>query len=884
MPISIVRCLLIWLLFLIGTMAIHAQQIDNIKVEHSNSSIPIILNNGVIELSWLIDNNGKSQLQHVVLDYNGGKRSVGDVESLHTVLFSARKPSDSILLPIELEGKMDGTPELHYHRVIPPWKKNLSPANLNVVGQEISYEPLLIELVTNTSLHLRGNTENFIISEKWSLDSTFKNDIKVNIILKAKSPGFYSIVSPSLFSIEKKDIQWGIIPGVIQGNYFNDDFVRAYAYGHGIPDESVVVRERTVTSLTSMMTTKRGMTVAATAEPGTGRDPWKDDKKTQSDWDLGLSLIRRDGMVMPTLYHPVLGEPGSYLNKGDSVTFSFRYTITHSEWYPVFKHVVNNVYRLPEFLTLKETDHSLTDRLYDMYSYVLDKRFSQWKTDTLDGTIIGAQRYLGGIYESNRDAIKNADYGAMWMLAKQTDDPYLINDILPFALNFKIKQQNDEKGFFHGAASGQYYLYESKKFTEEWGPYTEPVATTYYMLIDIGNILLFEPDNDVLRERLRNAADRLLAWMKPNGQWEVAYDNVTQSPMFLDLEDLRPTFYGLLVAYRILKDEKYLLAAQKGADWFIDNAVSSGRFIGVCGDTRFAPDFATAQGIEALLTLYEETRQKKYKEAAIRTAQIFITYIYTHPIPSQAEKQVRDQIRKDWEITQVGLNVEHGGTIGSANNRGPILLTSHAGLFVRLYKMTGDSLYLTLARTAVWGRDAFVDKASGVASYYWDDMDKGPGPYPHHAWWQIGWIMDYLLSEISLRSGDKIQFPSGFIAPKVGPHKTYGFDKGILFDRSVELIMRKNLVKSDSPHIEYVMAHDKGNKEFYIMLLNNSVKSQHLKISINPEIILEDRTQQLYHLELMGAGGIIEEQLDISETSEILFDALDLKILKMKYL
>lgn len=75
--------------------------------------------------------------------------------------------------------------------------------------------------------------------------------------------------------------------------------------------------------------------------------------------------------------------------------------------------------------------------------------------------------------------------------------------------------------------------------------------------------------------------------MKPNGQWEVAYENKTLKPTFTDITDLRPTFYGLLIAYEILKDKKYLQAAIQGADWYVENAVKKGHFLGVCGDTRF---------------------------------------------------------------------------------------------------------------------------------------------------------------------------------------------------------------------------------------------------------------------------------------------------------
>jgi uncharacterized protein YyaL (SSP411 family) len=89
----------------------------------------------------------------------------------------------------------------------------------------------------------------------------------------------------------------------------------------------------------------------------------------------------------------------------------------------------------------------------------------------------------------------------------------------------------------------------------------------------------------------------------------------------------------MLVAYQILKDAKYLNAAKKGADWLIDNSVKTGSYLGVCGDARYAPDFATGQSAQAFLDLYDITHKEEYKKAAVGAAKIYTTSIYTHPIP-----------------------------------------------------------------------------------------------------------------------------------------------------------------------------------------------------------------------------------------------------------
>jgi hypothetical protein len=56
--------------------------------------------------------------------------------------------------------------------------------------------------------------------------------------------------------------------------------------------------------------------------------------------------------------------------------------------------------------------------------------------------------------------------------------------------------------------------------------------------------------------------------------------------------------------------------------------VKTGSFLGVCGDARYAPDFATGQSAQAFLDLYEITKTEKYKDAAIAAAKIYTTRPY----------------------------------------------------------------------------------------------------------------------------------------------------------------------------------------------------------------------------------------------------------------
>ncbi len=140
-----------------------------------------------------------------------------------------------------------------------------------------------------------------------------------------------------------------------------------------------------------------------------------------------------------------------------------------------------------------------------------------------------------------------------------------------------------------------------------------------------------------------------------------------------------------------------------------------------------------------------------------------------------------------------------------------------------------------MARSAAIGRDAFVDPKTSVASYYWQAMNRGAGPYPHHAWWQVGWITDYLLSEIAFRTENKITFPKGFVTPKVGPHQTYGFQEGSIFDNPANLVVKEGFIAGNQPTVDPILAENPTTKDAYIMLLNNRVQPSDGQISIHAD-------------------------------------------------
>lgn len=800
---------------------ISAQQNGNVALSNSN-----------LHLNWKNKANGW-QLAETKVKKDGKWVTTLVPSGEYTILYSQTKPSGE---PQETFEKITGGkfPEDAYHYQAAQWKESTTAVSLNTAGTPYHFMASDVQ-EKNQELEFRKETDVATLVSTWKLDPAFPGDIRVTMKLVAKKDGFFSIASPTLASVPVEKMKWVTVPGYFQGNFIQNNFALAYAYGHGIPNRPVIYRERCASTLSPLVSTQSGITLSVIPEPGLARDPWAKDKYTQTDWFIGLSHMNRKGQLSPTLYYPVLGEDKSDLKTGEEISYSFRYSLIPGDWYEAINHAAYDVYQFKETLALRQSQQGLTDRIEKMHQYLTDPKTSLWNIEEFKGLKIGAQSYLGGVVGSNKDAMKNADYGAMWMLANATNDPDLKEKVLPPALNFKLVQQNTQDEFFKGAIEGQYYLAKKKKFVEEWGEVVEPMALTYYVMLDIGNMLLFEPNHSELRERLRYGAEKLLSWQKPDGSFAVAYDHNTKEELFRDIKDVRPTFYGLLVAYRILKDEKYLKAAQKGANWLIKNSVETGAFLGVCGDARYAPDFATGQSAQAFLDLYDLTKEKRYQNAAVTCAKIYTTSIYTHPVASTKIKTVNGVERQEWEISQTGLSFEHGGIFGSATRNGPIQLASHAGMFLRMHKITGDQIFADMARSAAMGRDAFVDRETSVASYYWRAMNKGAGPYPHHAWWQVGWLTDYLLSEVELRSNGKVSFPRGFVTPKVGPHQTYGFEPGTIYGNKGHLVIKAGFVSGQQAVIDPILAENSQKNEGYIILLNNRSQPSAGKATLNPE-------------------------------------------------
>ncbi len=735
--------------------------------------------NDSVKLTWTRQADGW-RLTEILAKGASGWVAAPTPSGLHTVLYINRNPAAK-LVDLDKEG-------IAYPFY--PAQARKSPDGKLIFRQQLSVGEVVSE---------------------WSLDTDFPSDVRVRLSFEAAQGGRASLITPTLAIFDPKDIAWGMVPGNWYGTSTQPNFELSPEYSQGLPNRPYLAKEKNTMTPCPLLSSRNGVTVAVIPDPEACTDVWASDHSTRDEGRLAFSTMDRYAQLAPVVYSPVMGEFGSSIEKGGKITLDFRYSIQAAPWFAVFRHAVMDVYRFPEILALQSSRESLADRVRRLARMLRDEKTSGWKIVHFGQSDLGA------------NGTKTSDVGAMYMLAGATGDPVL-NSRLPFIRNYKLAQQQTAPGFFQYVATGEYP--GENGFAAERGNWIEPLFTTYYTMLDMGNMALFNPDDKEIRQRIRLAADKLIQWQHPDGSWDVAYDSVSHNLSFPSLTDLRPTWYGLFVAWRILGDDRYLIAARRGADWYLDNAVAKGHYLGACGDALNIWDFTTAFGAQALLDLYDQTHDERYKAAAIEVAKVYATTIFTHPLPTTKTKTVGSVQRKDWEISQVGLSVEH---IRGTASSGPILLSSHAGMFVRIYQLTQEKVFLDMARAAARGRHHFVDPDTGMSIYYWsslDRVDKMWKLFPWHAEWQVGWIGDYLLSEAHLRSGGRIAFPAGFPTPKVGPHVTYGFKPGTIYGEEATLWLGDGAVASDNPNVEYISAFNAEKRKLFVIVLNQFPREQ----------------------------------------------------------
>lgn len=205
---------------------------------------------------------------------------------------------------------------------------------------------------------------------------------------------------------------------------------------------------------------------------------------------------------------------------------------------------------------------------------------------------------------------------------------WFLNSGVQNSINTLDSEGNDLTGSFNA-----WYDLEKNQFAYVYLEITGYALTTFLYLYKVTN-------DNIFLERAIIIGDWLLKKQNINGAFLTAYYHSNKigpsKPEEYHSFDIGMIANGLANLYRNIKDEKYLMAARKAADWLIsfqDNngsiAAQIGKFDGLVKDNNRT--WSTQAGpyhvklAIGFLNIYDLTNEEKYKQAAEKLCDYALT-------------------------------------------------------------------------------------------------------------------------------------------------------------------------------------------------------------------------------------------------------------------
>jgi hypothetical protein len=215
-----------------------------------------------------------------------------------------------------------------------------------------------------------------------------------------------------------------------------------------------------------------------------------------------------------------------------------------------------------------------------------------------------------------------------------------------------------------------------------------------------------------------------------------------------------------------------------------------------------------------------------------------------HWDPAPPQKIAEEQVEA-WRTSLVGLLPE---AIDTYSRVGPVMLSHHAAWFLRLGKLTGDTLLIDAAANAVLGRYANFPGYyfTSLATTVYQQPDYPLHPYRditynaifyNHIWPHIALVQDYLVAEAFAKSDGQVRFYSAY-APGYAflTSKVYGQMGGEVFgDKGVQLWLPPKALKASTTALNHLFGT--GKNDTYLLLSNTRREPVADEIILNAAVV-----------------------------------------------
>ena len=567
-----------------------------------------------------------------------------------------------------------------------------------------------------------------------------------------------------------------------------------------------------------------------------------DNTLSEGDWGgvdnapIGFAILNPTGMAQPVAFAPVMGMPDSKMKAGEKVARSFQIGLSAAPWNETLEYVVSDVYKVRDYR--KQEDKSLTETMFSIIDLMNDDEFGGW-----DSAMRGHYDIEGKPTKAPT-VVHSAPLAVVGAAITAGDEEMYLNRALP-----TIEYTLSRKGYRWSSLPTD-EGYNKDPETLRLNPIGSQFTTTYFeglhKLLGGRNAWLVDiamPDGEPRAPRGYSAP--ILSWVQA------------------------------LAAYRLTGNDKWLRRATSVAErdaklHIYANSTKPMRYQAFYNSTIYAPwwDF---------VDLYEATGDKQYLDAARYGAAQTIAGIRSWPQVHDSTQTIHpggvyngnatmwwkgsEQFRlgfprqegdapehevEQWRVSPVGLGFEQPSTY-FLRTKGklvrPVFMSSWAPAMLRINAHTGLDLFDTYARNAVLGRFTNYPGyyATGFTDLTMDERFPYEGPdvssiYYHHIPPHLAFTTDYLVTEAIQRSQGKVQFPWGRQEGFVWfSNRVYGGAPGTVFDdKDARLWMRKGLIESSAPQVNYLTAV--SGTRFWILLSNEAQTETATTVTLSPEV------------------------------------------------
>ncbi|MEM1166115.1 MAG: hypothetical protein AAGI30_07465 [Planctomycetota bacterium] len=536
---------------------------------------------------------------------------------------------------------------------------------------------------------------------------------------------------------------------------------------------------------------------------------------------FAVTLLDRTGEVQPSVFAPLLGGAGSFLELGETVRFMLHPVAHDAPLVDTYEHLARE---LAGFRDRRENlDINLNGVIENMIDYAMS-HYSRFN-----------EELRGCSYDTDvPDAVKNVSALHPLSVAIVTDDEriyheralpiweYLLSrEKLLFNLDPSVTTQSPSRSM-HGPSANVSEL----AYLHAMSGGSDHVSLRYAR-----ELLGMD------RELNLDTPVRGSSWQANLALWHATGDEVYHD------------------AFRLELDRYFQERLNQPARDFSD-PYSSGMFFW----TSFVPNWMD------LHFAWRSTGSRSVLGAAHDGARRFTTFTWLAPQPTDGtvrvnkggtapvywylEHQGHRPIAADerdvpaWWVDALGLTPESSGT--ASGHRG-IFMATYAPFMLRIAAETGESFLRDVARASVVGRyrnfpgyhintertDVFMQaeyplrehKALSYNSFHYN-----------HPWPMIATLIDYLVSDLAAASDGAIDFPARFVEGYAYlRQRVYGDRPGRFYDiDGVHLWMPRGLVDAGHPQLNVLTA--RTDDQIVVALVNQSDRMVRTQVQLDTSL------------------------------------------------